>query len=268
MANLDTNRINRGIFNTVAINDDILDAFIDMGTIQTFSHLDKICGIGERSYFIGFIVEGKASVLDADGMVFAQIQKGDVFGEISLILDSPHTANVIGVGEGYFLRIEFEDINKFFSTKPNLQSQWLDWLSKKVADRLSMFVNDKRKYVAMISNDERQDILIQFAIENYGLLNKLNLVATSNIGKDLLEKASLSLSRSVSSGLSEGGQSIGTLITTGNIDAVIFLKDPLDNKMNNSEIEGLLKLCDIQNIPLATNTASAELLLKGLALEC
>lgn len=75
MANLDTNSINRGLFNTVAINDDILDAFIEMGTIQTFSHLDKICGIGERSYFIGFIVEGKASVLDAEGMAFAQIQK-------------------------------------------------------------------------------------------------------------------------------------------------------------------------------------------------
>lgn len=256
--------IHKGLFDSVSLDSETLEAFQKMGTMQPFSNLDKICGIGEKSHFIGFIVEGKASVLNEEGATLAQVEQGDIFGEVSLILDSAHTANVVGVGNGYFLRIEFSDLDHFFSQRPSLKAEWTEWLSIKVAERLRMFVNDMREYVALIAHDGKKKTLIDFAKTHYDLLSRVNLIATATTGRHLLEKANLNVSRSVSSGPIGGDQAIGSLITTGNIKAVIFLKDPLNAHPHRADIEALSRLCDVHNVPLATNTASAELILKGL----
>jgi methylglyoxal synthase len=256
--------IHADLFAGVDLDHRVLDAFKRMGKVQAFSNLETICKIDKKSYFIGFIVKGKATILDAHGATLAQVREGGIFGEVSFILDSTHTANVVGVGDGLFLRLEFQDINRFFESNPELHEPWVAWLSVQMAKRLTMFVNDMREYVALIAHDEKKETLINFAIEHYDLLYKVNLIATATTGRHLLEKASLNVSRSVSSGPIGGDQAIGSLITTGNIKAVIFFKDPLNAHPHGADIEALSRLCDVHNVPLATNTASAKLMLKGL----
>lgn len=258
------NGVNKEIFHSFGLSRDISDAFWRIGKIQKFSNLDKLYCRGDKANFIGLVIDGKIAVLDIHGAVLSRIVQGDIFGELSFILGSSRTSNIVGVGEGSFLRIEFESLSTFFSNDPVLKSQWFQWLALKLAERLIMHVNDIRKYVALIAHDQKKDMLTEFSRRHHELLSQFDLVATATTARFLLENIGLDVSRSVSSGPIGGDMAIGSLITTGNIQAIIFFKDPLTSHPHRSDIEALSRLCDVHNIPLATNTASAELILKGL----
>lgn len=258
------NGVNKETFHSFGLSHDISDAFWRIGKIQKFSNLDKLYCKGDKANFIGLIIEGKIAVLDINGTVLSRIEQGNIFGELSFILGSSRTADIVGVGDGSFLRIEFESLSTFFSNDPVLRSQWFQWLALKLAERLIMYVNDIRKYVALIAHDQKKDMLTEFGRIHHKLLSQFDLVATATTARFLLENTGLDISRSVSSGPIGGDMAIGSLITTGNIQAIIFFKDPLTSHPHHSDIEALSRLCDVHNIPLATNTASAELILKGL----
>jgi methylglyoxal synthase len=96
------------------------------------------------------------------------------------------------------------------------------------------------------------------------LLAHLRLLATGTTGKVLSDEVGLSIDR-VASGPEGGDLQIGARIVEGRVDAVIFLRDPLTAHPHEPDIQALLKVCDVHRIPVATNVASAEILIHFLA---
>lgn len=117
--------------------------------------------------------------------------------------------------------------------------------------------------IALIAHDRKKDELIQFVQENRDAFARHELVATGTTGGLLEEKVGLPIRRYLSGPLG-GDQQIGSEIALGNIDAVFFLRDPLTAHPHEPDVSALLRLCDVQQVPVATNLATAAWLLRAL----
>lgn len=117
--------------------------------------------------------------------------------------------------------------------------------------------------IALIAHDRQKDEMVRFVTKHREFLSRVKLVATGTTGKRIEEETGLQVER-VLSGPYGGDQQIGAQVATGQIDVVIFLRDPLTAQPHEPDITALLRVCDVHNIPLATNLAGAEWLLEVL----
>ncbi|MTI21537.1 methylglyoxal synthase [Fulvivirga sp. RKSG066] len=115
--------------------------------------------------------------------------------------------------------------------------------------------------LAVIAHDGKKPEMVGFLLTNKNLLGKVNLYATGTTGGHV-EKSGLPVTKLLS-GPKGGDAQIAAMAAEGKIDMVIFFRDPLDKHPHEPDIQMLLRICDVHNIPLATNPATAELLLKG-----
>lgn len=117
--------------------------------------------------------------------------------------------------------------------------------------------------IALIAHDRMKDQLVNFAIAYEALFQPETLFATGTTGLRIMEATSLIVNR-VLSGPYGGDQQIGAKIAEEQMDLVIFLRDPLTAQPHEPDITALLRLCDVHNIPVATNLATAEALMRSL----
>ncbi len=117
--------------------------------------------------------------------------------------------------------------------------------------------------IALVAHNGRKDQMVQFAGQHIDVLSRFQIVATSTTGGILEEQLGLTVHRCLSGPLG-GDLQIGAMVAEGSIAAVIFLRDPLTAHPHEPDILALMKVCDVHNVPLATNLASAELLLTAL----
>ena len=117
--------------------------------------------------------------------------------------------------------------------------------------------------IALIAHDKKKTAIVAFAKRHEELLQEHELVATGTTGSMIQESTQLKVHR-VLSGPLGGDQQIGALVASGEIDAVIFLRDPLTAQPHEPDITALLRVCDVHDTPLATNEATAELILSFL----
>lgn len=118
--------------------------------------------------------------------------------------------------------------------------------------------------IALIAHDNKKDTLVNFVKENKDFFKKYDLVATGTTGGRINQATDLEIFRYLSGPLG-GDQQIGSDIANGQILAVIFFRDPLTAQPHEPDVSALLRLCDVHNIPLATNISSASLLIKALS---
>ena len=117
--------------------------------------------------------------------------------------------------------------------------------------------------IALIAHDAKKKLMQNFCIAYRGILSKHELYATGTTGRLIEEVTNLNIHKYLAGHLG-GAQQIGAQIEHNQIDLVIFLRDPLNPKKHEPDVNNVVKLCDEYNIPLATNLASAELLIKSL----
>ena len=117
--------------------------------------------------------------------------------------------------------------------------------------------------IALIAHDAKKQLMQNFCIAYRGILNKNELYVTGTTGRLIEEVTNLSVHKYLAGHLG-GAQQIGAQIEHNQIDLVIFLRDPLYPKSHEPDVNNVVMLCDKHNIPLATNLASAELLIKSL----
>jgi methylglyoxal synthase len=117
--------------------------------------------------------------------------------------------------------------------------------------------------VALIAHDAKKELMVQFCIAYCGILSRHNLCATGTTGKLVSEATGLNITRYMS-GPQGGGEQITARISCNEIDLLIFFRDPLTVKSNEPNDYDMLRLCDIRSIPVATNIATAEVLIHGL----
>ncbi len=118
--------------------------------------------------------------------------------------------------------------------------------------------------IALIAHDKKKEDMIEFARNHKEVLSKCQLWATGSTGKLLIDKVELPVTR-LQSGPIGGDQQIGAMIATEDIDAVIFLRDPLTAQPHEPDVSALLRLCDVHNVPLATNMATGEIVIRAIA---
>lgn len=118
--------------------------------------------------------------------------------------------------------------------------------------------------IALIAHDKKKDDMIAFVRRHLERLRKFELVATGTTGKRIEEATGLAIKR-VLSGPLGGDQMIGAMVAKEEVRAVIFLRDPLTAQPHEPDITALLRVCDVHNIPLATNERTAEFVLAGLS---
>lgn len=119
------------------------------------------------------------------------------------------------------------------------------------------------KTIALIAHDRKKEEMLTFVLENKDVLAQYDLIATATTGKIIMEQAGLALTTYLSGPLG-GDQQIGSRVACQKVDIVIFLRDPLAAQPHEPDITALLRLCDVHNIPVATNAATARLLLQSL----
>lgn len=118
--------------------------------------------------------------------------------------------------------------------------------------------------IAIIAHDSKKELMVQFCIAYCGILSRHNLCATGTTGKLVEDATGLTINKFLN-GSQGGDQQIAARIACNEIDILMFFRDPLtmQNIGDTNEIN-LLRLCDVHNIPMATNIATAEVLIHGL----
>ncbi|MCR5719113.1 MAG: methylglyoxal synthase [Lachnospiraceae bacterium] len=118
--------------------------------------------------------------------------------------------------------------------------------------------------IALIAHDAKKKLMQNFCIAYRGILSKNELYATGTTGRLIEEVTNLSVHKYLAGHLG-GAQQLGAQVEHNQMDLVIFLQDPNSPAIpHEPDVHNIMKLCDIHNIPLATNLASAELLIKSL----
>ncbi|MEL6925797.1 MAG: methylglyoxal synthase [Bacteroidota bacterium] len=113
--------------------------------------------------------------------------------------------------------------------------------------------------IALIAHDGRKPEMVSFALQNTEKLASATLFATGTTGGHLV-KAGLKVERLLS-GPKGGDAQIAAMVATGDLDMVIFFRDPLDRHPHEPDVQMLMRICDVHNVPLATNPAAAKLFL-------
>ena len=117
--------------------------------------------------------------------------------------------------------------------------------------------------IALLSHDRKKELMVQFCIAYSGILSKHHICATNTTGRLVSEAAGLPVTLYLSHEHG-GSQQIGARIAYNEIDMVLFFTDPQSHELDQ-DLDYITRLCDQYNIPMATNVATAEMLILGLA---
>ena len=122
----------------------------------------------------------------------------------------------------------------------------------------------RRTVVALVAHDAKKQDLLRLVRSHRAYLGGIDLLATGTTGGLIADELDLPVER-MASGPAGGDLQIGARIADGRVDALIFLRDPLTAHPHEPDIQALLKVCDVRQVPAATNLASADILLHAMA---
>lgn len=122
-----------------------------------------------------------------------------------------------------------------------------------------------RKTLALISHDGKKADMLAFVLANKEVLARYNLIATATTGGLIADKTGLPVTKMLS-GPVGGDAQIAAQIAEGKVEAVFFFVDPLGKHPHDPDIQGLMRICNVHNVPLASNSATAEYIISAQAL--
>ena len=117
--------------------------------------------------------------------------------------------------------------------------------------------------IALIAHDKKKSVITDLAVKYRDVLAEHELYATGTTGTLIMGETGLTINR-MKSGPLGGDQQIGSMVADCELDLVIFLRDPLTAQPHEPDVSALLRLCDVNSIPLATNAMSAEIMLSAI----
>ena len=120
-----------------------------------------------------------------------------------------------------------------------------------------------QKSIALIAHDNKKKDMVEWCMQNKKILEHHFLCGTGTTAKLVSDRTGLPV-RGYNSGPLGGDQQIGAMVAEGKIDLIIFLRDPLTAQPHEPDVSALLRLSDVQSIPLATNAGSAKVMLEAL----
>ena len=210
--------------------------------------------------FVGIITEGRADV-HLDQVKMSSLSSGDFFGEAMFSPEAIRTADILALSDVTVGVLTLDGFEALLAQDYRLAMRCKAFFERRYAQypRGPELLNgsDETKYIALIAHNKMKPLLMDFVRTHKALLQKYPLVATGTTGAMLHRGAGLLLSRKVQSGPLGGDQAIGAMISTGNILAIIFFRDPLSAHPHHADIEALGRLSDVYQVPFATNPTTA-----------
>ena len=222
---------------------------------------------GEPSDSMVFILDGLVQILDGERQLAIE-KPGAIIGESLFSDEAIRIADVRTIEPTTVGRFSVHDFEHFLNENQPLALKYREYFRAirraREEKRAAANYTDKRKYLALIAHNNMKESLMEFCGIHSTKLEKFPLIATGTTGSMLYKKTGLGLSKKVASGPLGGDQAVGTLISTQNICGVIFFRDPLSAHPHHADIEALGRLCDVYQIPFATNPQSGEAILDYL----
>lgn len=232
--------------------------------VQHLTAGTKIIELGRPLACLWFLRDGVAEVRMPDGTVI-RVSGPTVFGEVGFLTGSSAMADVLVLKDAEAVKCSFDALRDW-AAGDALRAIWLyEQLAKVASQRLSG--NYHRRYCALVAHDGRKDALIRFVGEHKEFFASQHLVATATTAGRLEDTWELIVARTVLSGPKGGDQEIGGLISRGVVDAVFFFRDPLWAQPHQADVNALVRVCEVANVPIATNVRTATLMLAGLLQE-
>jgi methylglyoxal synthase len=222
---------------------------------------------GEPANSLMFLISGEVNV-HLNELRVAKLTQGDVFGEAMFSDQGIRIADAVAVEPTEVLLFDHSTYEYLLreDTKVALKCKLIfEQLYKKnsMANEY-FFTKDPTKYLALVAHNEMKKSLVNFVQSHVNKINMFPLVATGTTGELLYKEAKIVLTKKVKSGPLGGDQAIGQMISNDNICGVIFFRDPLSAHPHHADIEALGRLCDVYQIPLATNPTTAVAVLNYL----
>ena len=222
---------------------------------------------GEPSDSMVFVLKGLVQILDGERQLAIE-KTGAIIGESLFSEEATRIADVKTIEPTTVGRLSIHDFENFLDQNQPLALKYREYFRAIRRARAEQITaenyTDKRKYLALIAHNNMKESLMEFCSMHTNKLEKFPLIATGTTGSMLYKKTGLCLSQKVASGPLGGDQAVGTLISTQNICGVIFFRDPLSAHPHHADIEALGRLCDVYQIPFATNPQSGEAILDYL----
>ena len=236
--------------------------------VKQFTKNDILMKKGEPADTLMVILAGSTRVINEDIQI-ASNKIGDVIGENIFIEDGVRNAGVQAIEETAVGVFSLDDFRELLEKNRLLALEFRNRIIKLRNDRElhnegSSFI-DTKKYVALIAHNEMKSSLVEFCRINSDQISQFPLIATGTTGSLLYKETGMVLSLKVASGPLGGDQAVGKMISTNNIKAVIFFRDPLSSHPHHADIEALGRLCDVYQIPFATNPSTANAVLEYIS---
>ncbi|NEP13389.1 MAG: methylglyoxal synthase [Symploca sp. SIO2C1] len=214
---------------------------------------------GEVGTYLGIIISGEVKIID-DEKVISTLTQGDILGEIALIKSSPRTVDVVAASQGEIAIITFDDIEKLYCQECNIGVKLISVLTESAVQRL---LGDKHRdtseYIALLAREHKMAELVDFVNRHKNFFSIHAIAATAATGEVLEQQTGTMVSKIIQAEhLMAGDQGIGSLLLSGNIQAIICLREPLAPIKEQPELEALSRLSDMNQVPLATNISTAE----------
>ena len=181
-----------------------------------------------------------------------------IVGEISFLSGRPTTADVRAVGAVTYSMLPRAQVEGMLTDAAKINTFYRS-LSRLAVDRLSGAYH--ARYTALVAHDGKKDELVSVVRAHRDHFAGRSLVATATTARRLSDELGLEIVRRVRSGPLGGDQEIGALVSRGLVDAVFFFRDPLWAQPHGADVHALVRLCELMNVPLATNRATAEAIL-------
>ena len=250
-----------------SFNPDEIASLAEHMSIEVIDEQNILMRKGEPSDSMVFVVDGLLQVLDGERQIALE-KTGAIVGESLFSEEATRVADVQAIEPTTIGRFSLHDFNQFLDKNQTLALKYREYFREIRRARDEQLVaesyNDKRKYLALIAHNNMKASLMEFCSLHAQKLEQFPLIATGTTGSMLYTKTGLCLCRKVASGPLGGDQAVGTLISTKNICGVIFFRDPLSSHPHHADIEALGRLCDVYQIPFATNPQSGEAILDYL----
>lgn len=247
------------------LDDETWQRLLAMGEASTSAAGNQLIDKTTRLKSLYVVTRGSVEVVLPDESRLI-LRAPTIVGELSALSGHMPAADVFAHTEVNVLQVATNDLWALAQHDEVAFRALFEQLSALAHQRLQGNYHP-RPYIALVAHDGRKDELIAVAAQNRSYLRGQILLSTHNSAALLAGELELPIHRRVNSGLLGGDQEIGALVAASQVKAMVFFQDPLAPHAHLSDVQALLRLCDVKNVPVATNPSTAHLLFASLARE-
>ncbi|MBU0550064.1 methylglyoxal synthase [Myxococcota bacterium] len=250
------------------LNPESIGMFCQYLSVSEFKAGEQIIKFGYPAVELNFILTGEASV-SIDQVQVKVLSEQDIFGEGMFSDEGLRSADVFAKSDCIVASLNlwayesmlFNDSDLALKIKKTFESLY----EERQQINQAREHNEAPRYLALIAHDTMKESLNKFVNAHRDLVERFPLIATGMTGLELHHSTGLIFNRKVKSGHLGGYQAIGAMISEDDILGVIFFRDPHSATPADAAVSELSRLCDVYQIPFATNPASAAAILKELS---